>query len=78
MTKNDLILQRLSEIDEQLEMMVAELDRLQNAIPADDWEAEIMVDACSFVKSAIYEAHGKTYDEISDTRRYLKNARSVA
>ena len=57
------------------------LERTKNScmrmrwVDEDDPEAEVMICACSAVEELIRRANGKAYDEISDARRYLKNAR---
>lgn len=78
MMNSDDIMQRLAEICEQLEVLTAEVGRLKKAVDEDDPEAEVMICACSAVEELIRRANGKAYDEISDTKRYLNNARRVA
>lgn len=74
MNSNDVLL-RLEEIGERLECLAADAWKLMKAVDEDDPEAEVMICACSAVEELIRRANGKAYDEISDARRYLKNAR---
>ena len=74
MNSNDIRL-HLEEIGERLECLAADAWKLMKAVDEDDPEAEVMICACSAVEELIRRANGKTYDEISDARRYLKNAR---
>lgn len=74
MNSNDILL-RLEEIGERLECLAADAWKLMKAVDEDDPEAEVMICACSAVEELIRRANGKAYDEISDARRYLKNAR---
>ena len=74
----DMILERLDEIQERLECLEVEAERLRKTVDEDDPEAEVMICACSAVEELIRRANGKAYDEISDTKRYLNNARRVA
>lgn len=74
----DMILERLDEIQERLECLEVEVERLRKAVDEDDPEAEVMICACSVIEELIRRANGKAYDEISDTKRYLNNARRVA
>ena len=77
MNSNDVLL-RLEEIGERLECLAADAWKLMKAVDEDDPEAEVMICACSAVEELIRRANGKAYDEISDTKRYLNNARRVA
>ena len=77
MNSNDILL-RLEEIGERLESLAADAWKLMKAVDEDDPEAEVMLCACSAVEELIRRANGKAYDEISDTKRYLNNARRVA
>lgn len=72
---SDKILERLAEIGEKLEFAALEVERLRNAADEDDPDAEVMICACSVIEEAIRRASGKAYDEISDAKRYLRNAR---
>lgn len=74
----DKILERLAEIGEKLEFAALEVERLRNAADENDPEAEVMICACRIIEEAIRRANGKAWDEISDTKRYLNNARRVA
>lgn len=74
----DKILERLAEIQERLECLGVEAERLRKAVDEDDPEAEVMICACSVIEEVIRRANGKAYDEIGDTKRYLNNARRVA
>ena len=74
MNSNDILL-HLEEIGERLECLAADAWKLMKAVDEDDPEAEVMICACSAVEELIRRANGKAYDEISDARRYLKNAR---
>ena len=74
----DMILERLAEIGEKLEFAALEVERLRNAADEDAPEAEVMICTCRIIEEAIRRANGKAWDEISDTKRYLNNARRVA
>lgn len=74
----DKILERLAEIGEKLEFASLEVERLRTAADEDDPEAEVMICTCRIIEEAIRRASGKAWDEISDAKRYLNNARRVA
>ena len=71
----DDVLLRLEEIGDRLECLAADAWKLMKAVDEDDPKAEVMICACSAVEELIRRANGRAYDEISDARRYLKNAR---
>ena len=74
----DDVLLRLEEIGERLECLAADAWKLMKAIDEDDPEAEVMICTCRIIEEAIRRASGKAWDEISDAKRYLNNARRVA
>ena len=74
----DDVLLRLEEIGERLECLAADAWKLMKAVDEDDPEAEVMIWTCGAVEELIRRANGKAYDEISDAKRYLNNARRVS
>lgn len=74
----DKILERLDEIQERLECLEVEAERLRKAVDENDPEAEVMICVCSVIEEVIRRANGKAYDEISDTKRFLNNVRRSA